>query len=63
MDRRLLCFADLEDDNPITRQFNLRDDFEMPKLLQPYPDFGFDNTLILKDEREKADLKNFWRVV
>jgi hypothetical protein len=33
MDRRLLAFADLKDDNPMTRQFNLRDDWTMPKLL------------------------------
>jgi hypothetical protein len=40
----------------------LKEGTGFPKLLQPFPDFGFTNDLIF-DEEKKADLENFWHVV
>ena len=40
----------------------MRDNVGFPRLLQPYPDFGFTNELLF-DEEKSAEMKDFWKVM
>jgi hypothetical protein len=47
MDRKLIFYTDLEDDNDLMREFLLKDLKQLTDddLLKPFPDFGFNNEL------------------
>ena len=51
MDRKLIFYTDLEDDNELMREFLLKDVKPLTSgdLLKPNPDFGFNNKLDFTD--------------
>ena len=60
LDRKLFYFLDLEDDNELMREFMMKAYRPTPDILQPFPDFGFNNDLHFFDQGE---IGNFWKIV
>jgi hypothetical protein len=61
MDRKLIFYTDLEDDNELMREFLLKDVKPLTSgdLLKPNPDFGFNNKLDFSDATSNDNSRNF----
>jgi hypothetical protein len=60
LDRRLAYFLDLDNDNEMTREFSMKKVKNKLDLLQPFPDFGFNNDLHFVEQEEVG---NFWKIL
>ena len=48
------------DDNELMREFTMKIEQPELSLLQPFPDFGFNNDLHFV---EKDEMSNFWHII
>jgi hypothetical protein len=60
IDQRLTYYLEFGDDNELMREFQMRKKRAPPEILQPFPDFGFNNELHFVDQEE---VSHFWKLV